>query len=158
MSRMVALVFKVLGISLVLMFLLDIFFVVADTISVNRRLESLALVMRDELSRNNCIPNDIRGLFINQLEEINNSSIVMVDYDWNLDHPVTVNGVTYPPINEENVKNYGDQLYLVIVAKMRPRSLMFTNPANNNGSFLASSVMEYDRTLVYSVPALRYLK
>lgn len=163
MHNMIATVFKVLGGSILIMFLLDVIFIVADTITVNNRIESISLVMQDELSRNNCIPDSIAPLFLNQLKEIQkNSNVVSQEADGivsNIDRDLTIDGVRYESVAESNVKNYGDKLTLVIQVKMQPQSLIFFKTASNNyGSFLGRKTFEYTMTYKYPVPALRYLK
>lgn len=159
MHRTVGTVFKVLGISIILMVIMDAVFVIADTIVVNNRIEALAVVMQDELSRNNAIPNDSATLFDNQLREVIENSNIATEINWNLNSAVTAESSTYPPINEANVKDYGELLTLAITVKMEPRSMMFfQNTSANDGSFLGTSIIEYTSEYIYKVPALRYLK
>lgn len=163
MHRTVGTVFKVLGISIVLMIVLDLVFVVVDTLTVNNRIESMAIVIQDELSRNNCIPDSIAPLFIEQIKSIKTKSKVMNQEAngliTNIDRDVTVDGVTYKALSEANVKEYGEELQLVIVATMEPKSVMFVRDAGNNeGSFLTKRVFSYQTEYEYTVPALRNLK
>jgi hypothetical protein len=160
-------VFKVLGISIILMLIMDLTFIVTDTITVNNRIESIAVVIQDELSRNNSVPDLIKPLFNEQLKSVGDRSNIVAKYAdgsplvrWNIDQGIVYNGVTYPPINQANVKQYGEKLKLVIQVKMQPNSLVFVRNSGNNGnSFIQrNKAIEYTRTYVYEVPALRYLK
>lgn len=158
MHNYVGLVFKVLGISIILMLILDMFYIVGDTLSVNNRVESTALVMQDELSRNNSIPNSIKPLFERQLNDIKSNSNVVKEVRTNMSNNLTIGGVNYPSVSESNIKDYGELLTLVIVVEMEPKSLLFRKQANSEGSFLERNVLSYTRTYKYQVPALRYLK
>jgi len=160
MHNFIGTVFKVLGISLILMLLMDVLLLTVDTITVNNRVESLSLIIRDELSRNNSIPDDIADLFDAQLRDIVNSSNVAVDYKWNLHDPIVVDGVTYGPIDSSHVKDYGEILELAIVVTMEPHFTMLLGAESKarGDTFFARAFFSYDRVYVYKVPALRYLK
>jgi hypothetical protein len=76
-----------------------------------------------------------------------------------MDRSITVDGVTYPAISEENVKDYGEELTLVVQVNMEPKSMVFyRDSASNGGSFLGRKPFNYTSTYIYTVPALRYLK
>lgn len=159
MHRTIGAVFKALGVSILLMILMDITFNVVDTVTVNNRITTLSTVMQDELSRHNSIPDDIAVLFKNQINDVVTNSNVATDIRWNIDESITVKGKTYPPINELNVQDYGKELTLVIVVRMQPNSLVFyRDPSQNSGGFLGKNIFQYDQVFTYKVPALRYLK
>jgi hypothetical protein len=160
MSKSVAMVFKVIIISILAMVALDGATMLIDTVTVNNRIDKTAGVISDELSRNNSIPNSIKDLFSSQIQSIVDRSTVAVEIKTNFDQTLTdKNGVQYSPINEDNVRDYGENIILAIQVKMNPHSLMFVkDPDKNNGSFLTTLGYEYTRTYTYSVPALRMLK
>lgn len=152
-------VFKVLGISIIMMIIMDVSLMVIDTITVKNRIETLSIVMQDELSRNNAIPDDIATLFDTQLREVVNKSNIATDIEWNLNGPKTAKGQTYPAINEANVVDYGELMHLVIRVKMEPHSILFyKDTKQNGGGFLGTNKLKYVDEYVYPVPALRYLK
>jgi hypothetical protein len=159
MHNTVGTIFKVLGISIIMMLLLDILYIVGDTLAVNSRVTSVAGVMQDEVSRNNCIPNSIKPLFISQLNTIKGSSNVVKGIKTNISNSLTVDGKTYDSLSESNVKGYGTLLTLIIQIEMEPKSLIvYKGAGQNNGSFLGRGAFTYTQTYKYQVPALRYLK
>lgn len=159
MPNAIGTVFKVLGISIILMLLLDMSYIVVDTLSVNNRVASVSEVMKNEISRNNCVPNSISPLFLQQLNDIKSSSNVVKAVRTNISNNITVDGQTYSALSEANVKDYGTLLTLIIQVDYEPHSLMFYKSAGqNSGSFLGRTSFNYTQTYKFQVPALRYLK
>lgn len=160
MNKGVAGVFKLIIISILAMVILDAGTMIVDTLTVNNRITKQSSVISDELSRNNCIPDSIKDLFTAQINSIVTKSNVAVDIQTNFDQTITdASGTQYTPINEDNVREYGENIVLAIQVTMRPHSLMFVkDPSTNDGSFLKTLGYEYTRTYTYSVPALRMLK
>lgn len=164
MHRMLATIFKVLGISIILMFLLSLVLNVADIITVNRRVEAVSVILQQELEENDCIPTALASTFQTQLNNIVANSSVAYKIDWNLDNSLTdKNGQLAQPIDQNSISqyniNYGDQLELVIKVYMQPHFLaFFSNPSTNGGSYLGQEPFSYVDTYSWTVPALRYLK
>lgn len=158
MHRMVSLVFKVLGISLVLMLALDLFTLVVDTINVNNKINTLAIVIRDEMSRNNSIPDRVISVFDQQINRIIENSSGAVGYRTNFYNDLTINGRTYSSVNEANARDYGELMHLVIQVEMAPRILFLGGLDNQNTTPLRIGSFSYTQDYVYEVTALRYLK
>lgn len=160
MHRFVGTVFKVIGLSVIMMLIMDLVLIVSDTVTVNNRIEALSLVIQDELSRHNAVHGDIGPMFDKQLKEIVENSNIAKDVKWNWNDIVTINGVSYGPINENHARNYGDIIDLVITVEMEPKFFMIlgTSSQQSGGKFLGRGTFSYTREYHYKVPALRYLK
>lgn len=160
MHRYVGTVFKVLGISIIMMAVLDTSLVVFDTISVHSKVSSMSWIMQNELAKNNCIPNSIKPTFQNQLQTIVNNSSVASNVKTNMNGAVTLGNTRYESVAESSVGNYGDIKPLVVSVEMSPTKVLFnTNQGNrNNGSLLSKTRFTYTLNFVYYVPCLRYLK
>lgn len=161
MHRMVGTVFKFIGISIIVMLLMDVSLYVIDRVTVNNRINSAMKVIEDELARNNCIPDDIAPMLDNSLKSIVAKSNTAVDIKWNLNTSEQSKGVTYQPINAANVKQNGEMAYLVVKVKFRVKSIMFDMDGQGEEGIkskfkegFATVVNEY----VSPVPMLRYLK
>lgn len=160
MVNYVAIIFKVLFLSIMMMIIMDLSLVVADTLSVNNRLNSIQMTMKHELAKNNSIPDTIRPLFEEQLDDTVENSNVASRYTSNLNRSISIDGVTYPAVNEANVQDYGSLLKLVVVVEMKPRSiLLFTKkPELNDDSMLKVGTATFYLRKIDDVPALRFLK
>ncbi|HBG5344060.1 TPA: hypothetical protein KQG29_001424 [Clostridioides difficile] len=160
--RPVWLVFKVLAFSMVLMTLLNIGIVFVDTLSVYTKLEPLAVVIQNEVSRNNCVPKAITPLFEKQLNAVVEQSSVATKIVSNIKNNVTIENKQYPAIDEEHVKDYGDIQTLAISVTMQPAGISMVEHGgadNNDGSLLFKrNDFEYPLNFIYQVPCLRYLK
>lgn len=159
MPKLVLTVFKVLGISIILMLIFDTSLVVMDTLSVHNKVTSISTVMQNEISRNNCVPNGLQDLFKGQLNKIVVDSNVATKVGSNLNGSLKIGNTTYSSLAESNVGNYGDIKNLAISITMSPTRVLYVrNRAKSGGTFLTKSRYTYNMTYVYSVPCLRYLK
>jgi hypothetical protein len=160
MNRMVWVVFKVLGVSIVLMLIMDVLFLVIDTVTVNNRVVNLASTMQNELARNNCIPDDSAILFLGKLNDIQLRSNMVGGIKTNLADSITINGRQFQSVSENNVSFYGEISTLVIRVEMRVASLLFyKNSKDGSGNFLSrDNFLSYNLTYIYDVPSLRFLK
>ena len=157
---MLALVFKILGISIILMLLMEASLQVIDTVTVNNRVDATMRIMEDELARNNCIPDDIAPMLDKSLHDIIKKSATAVDIKWNLDTSEQVKGTTYQPINSANVRQNGEIAYLVVKIKYQRRSIMFDMDGKGDGAkskYKENFLTKIDEKVV-PVPMLRYLK
>ena len=157
MERLVGFVFKFIGLSLIFMLTLDTSFIIVDTINVHSRMMSISNMMQNEIARNNCIPNASAGLFNTQINQVVENSVVATAYTTNIDTSSTVNGNVYAPINESNVKDYGEIQTLAMNVTMNPATLYFANNTVKGLQRIQSDVT-YNLSYVYPVPCLRYLK
>lgn len=160
MHNTIATVFKVLGVSIILMLIMEVSLQVVDTVTVNNRVESTMRIMQDELARNNCIPDDIAPMLDKNLRDAISKSKTAVDIKWNLDTSEKVDGVAYQPINSANVKQNGEIAYLVVKIKYQRRSIMFNMDGSGEGikSKFKDNMFTVVDSKVIPVPMLRYLK
>lgn len=161
MHKVVLLVFKVIGISIIIMLLADVSFYIVDRKTAYSRMDDVAATIQDTLSRNNSIPTALAGLYEEEFKDIVDHSNVVTKIEWNLNQSMSTSKLASPapPINEDGVQPYGSKLYLVIRVTYKPSSILFTKKANSNGSFI-SRINLPDQTVdyVYEAPALRNLK
>lgn len=161
MHKLPAFVFKLLGLSIVLMFLLDTTLVVVETISVHSRVLNVAGTMQNEIARNNCMPTDLRVMFNEQLSGIVESSRVAADdFKTNMNMDLPRDSKTYRSLSEDNPASYGDIIPLLIEINMRP-SVVYLNTRGDNRAedgLITKGYMSYTLSYSYSIPCLRYLK
>ncbi len=162
MHNLVASVFKILGISIISMAVLDTSLVVVDTLSVHNKIVAQSNVMQNEIARNNCVPNTIEPLFTSQLNSVVSQSNIATGVKSNLNGNVTIDGTSYNSIGEDNVKDYGETQTLAISVEMSPTRIAGVGrgqAGSNDGSFLTKKRgFKYNLDYVYTVPCLRYLK
>ena len=160
MHKMVGVVFKVLMLSTIILMLFNLAFIVFDTTTVRSRVESLSLVMQDELTRNNSMPSDMVDLFNKQLTTIMDRSNIVTGLQTNMTAPITVDGVTYPSLDK--AREYGDLMTLVIKVDLEPHGLQYVKNKSDVGSggngALKWASYNYTSVFKYEVPALRVLK
>jgi hypothetical protein len=151
MHRLPLTVFKILGLSLVLMFLLDTTLVAIDTININSRVTNIAGVMQNEIARHNCMPDELRVLFEGQLEDIVDRSLVATGFRHNMADDLS-------PLN---AMDYGEIATLEISVDMAPTRVFFANGgsrAGQEGPLLGRQILNYTLNYTYHIPCLRYLK
>jgi len=154
---MVGVVFKVLAISLVLMFMMNVSIVVIDTLTVYNRVQSLMGILQKEVVNNNCLRDGAKQYMKDKLESIKKGSDVVKDFETNFDSQLVVDGVTYDSIGESNVKNYGETLDIVIKINFSA-NVFFPYQKGTDSGMVRSTTVNYSLTMKDTVPALRYLK
>lgn len=164
MHRTSWVVFKVLIISVGLMIIMDLSLMVIDYVTVSVRIGAIGEDMRNELSKNNCIPDDVADMYDTLLHDVAlRSNLVPDDADsiiWNHTDTINYDGTSFEPINEENAGDYGSGLSLAIVVTYQPHSLMFSNK-DNDPSLLTKkegTAFQFDQLSQFNTVALRYLK
>lgn len=161
MHNMIGSVFKILGMSIILMLLLDTTFTVVDTVNVRSRVKDVETVLKYELSKHNALPDEIAQTLESQLQDIVANSQIATRYRWNYNSTINTYGESYTPINEANVKNYGEELEYIIQIDMRLDALITggqtITPGGSNFDVAEEGIIYVD-TYSDVVPALRYLK
>lgn len=157
MHKMIANVFKILGMSLILMFLLDMSLLAIDSINVNSRVTSLANVIQNEVARNNCLPDSLSLMFRGQLEQIVENSNVATSVETNFTNNLSVDGSgIIPTIAQTNPGNYGDLVTVAIKVRMSPWRIVMGRSAYSMNK--VRDGLGYNLTYLYHTPCLRYLK
>lgn len=163
MHKFVALTFKILGLSLVFMLLLDTGLTVFQTVSVYNKVSTLTGLMQNEVAKNNCMPDTLADMFEVQLQRVvDDVSPITRGYKSNMTETVTSNdGTRYPSLSPDNTKQYGEITELYVAITMRPSFLIWRPAAGNtaNQSLLSRAVnLDYDLEFTYHIPCLRYIK
>lgn len=147
--------------SIILMLLLDTTLTVVDTLNVRSRVKDVENTLKYELAKNNAIPDEIARTLEAQLQDIVDKSQIATRYRWNWNDTINTYGQTYTPINEANVKDYGEELEYIIQIDMRLDAIVtggqIITPGGDNFDVVEEGIIYVDS---YSeiVPALRYLK
>lgn len=158
MQRFPIIIFKILAMSLLLMFTLDTTLVLIDTVSVHSRMMNLSGVMVNEIARNNSMPESAREMFELQLQEVVNNSKVANSYSTNMSTNKVYNGETYTSLDGGNAKDYGELADLYIEVEMEPTKIYFNTDNPNNGGLLGKTSYKYKMVYTYRVPCLRYIR
>lgn len=159
---MVLTVFKVIIITIFASVIYSTVNNIADATTVKNRMDALALLMQDEISRNNGMPDAVVGMFNEQLQSIDERSSVAIRYRTNMTEDVEYNGKVYPALS--NTGEYGDLMPLIIQYRMVPTFFTYRNNAKaserTEGFESSMNRIGYGYTLTFSVdvPALRNLK
>lgn len=157
MHKMIATVFKLLGMSLIFMFLLDMSLLAVDSLNVNSKVTSIAGTMQNEVARNNCMPDSLSLMFRGQLQSIVDQSNVATEVKTNLTgNLVTETGGVFQSISQDNPGEYGDLIPMVIEVNMSPWRIVMGKTALSMSK--VRDGMDYKLTYVYHTPCLRYLK
>lgn len=161
MHNVVASIFKIIGMSLILMLLLDTIFTVVDTLNVRSRVQDVESILKYELAKNNAIPDEMGQLLDAKLQDIVEDSKIATRYRWNWQSTINTYGKSYTPINEANVRDYGEEIEYVIQLDMRVQLFTFggqTVTPNGDNFNRAEQGIIYVSTYSDVVPALRYLR
>lgn len=161
MHRMVAFIFKLIGISIMAMILFDTSIMLVDAFTTNDRIQAQALLMQQEIARNNYLPDKARSAFIGVkstdttigygFEHILELSNVYEKIEFNGDKDI--GGAK--ALNE--VKDYGDFHILRINAEIDPWHYYFTGVVNN-GNGIRQVRSTGNISYIYYIPCLRYIK
>lgn len=154
MHKVVSWVFKFIGISILLMILLDVSLMIFDAYTTNSRIQAQAALMQTELAKNNYLPDDAVAVFQGDATSqsgfysISERSRVYGDITFKvMDGNTECNGT-------DNIGNYGDFRTLVIEADFNPWGYVISS----NVSHIAKNTTNSKITYRYTVPCLRYLK
>lgn len=158
---MVAFVFKLIGVAIVVMILFDTSLMLVDAFTTNDRIQAQALLMQQEIARNNYLPDKARENFIGAestdstvgygFEHILELSNVFTEIEFN--GTEDIGGAK--ALN--TVKEYGDFHILRIDAKINPWHYYFTGVVNN-GVGIRETRSVGMISYIYYIPCLRYIK
>lgn len=156
MHRVVAWVFKFIGISIMLMILMDTGIMLADAFTTNGRIQAQANLMQMEIAKNNYLSDEAANAFVGTsssgstvgtgFKRIVELSKVYKEIKFN-------SGAVTGSVSE--VKNYGDYHVLKITATINPWHYYFSGHVNGGIRKIAK-----ESTIVYTftIPCLRYMK
>lgn len=166
MAKTIWLVFKIIGLSIILMVVMDISLMVMDYVTINSRINAIANDMRTELRENNCIPDSIAPAFDEELKKVGERSLLVphesdaITWNWKTDITNSQTGQTFNAVSESNVVDYGETLDLIILVKVKPHSILFTSGDKKHTNIVKQTNDRFVFKLPYitSTFALRYLK
>jgi hypothetical protein len=175
MSSLVGFVFKIIGLSMILLVLLMTTITVVDTLTTTSRIMAMSELVQQEVARNNGLSNEAHTMFNTLLDGIVglSTSFVMseiVDFDNNVNGTVlrapriaASPGTPERPIQWGNTwGNYGEILQFAIRADYDLFGWFIGNRNAATGQVTVGITPEpaVTNTLVwnFSVPCLRYMK
>lgn len=161
MHKMVAFVFKLIGVAMIVMILFDTSLMLVDAFTANDRIQAQALLMQQEIARNNYLSDKARVNFIGEkstddtigygFEHILELSNVFTDIDFNGTEDIGAAKAL------NTIKDYGDFHILRIDAKINPWHYYFTGVVNN-GAGIREVRSVGKISYIYYIPCLRYIK
>lgn len=165
MHKMVAFIFKLIGISIMAMIIFDTSLMLVDAFTTNDRIQAQALLIQQEVARNNYLSDGAREVFEGKkstevsegqgygfahIEELSN---VYVSIKFNGDEDFQGGEIK----SLSTIKDYGDFHTLVIKAEINPWHYFFSGVVNNGTGIRevrSAGIINY----VYYIPCLRYIK
>lgn len=169
MDKLIATTFKILFLSILLMFLLDTSLLIVELVSVHSKVSSITSLMQTEIARNNCMPTDMGQGFRAYLNDIADTSRIMIGKEDIVENftggSLTIDGKTYPSLSatdSRNIGDYGDLVTLAVEVTVHPDFAYMTKPQDRTGEDMSwlkrRGAMDYTLKYIYTVPCLRYLK
>lgn len=156
MHNIVSSVFKVVGLSLILMLVLQVALFLLDVSNCTTRIQSVVGLMSTEVARNNCLlgvtettaTSTTNNTFAQLLEKaVDGSEYFKYNHSKNSD--------VFKDLSETNIKQYGDIAEIKIVYDLQP-FWVNTDDTVIAGALNQSSTIEI--TFESTVPCLRYIK
>lgn len=148
-NRTIITVFKVLGMSVILMVVLDTALMMFDAFSTLNKIQTVADTIQQDISRQNCLTTQAETIFDTALSDLDARSNVFSNI------VIKKTGLA-DSLSPTNVKNYGDLHKLEITAQVHP--LVYSIQGTTTDSWLKEVALFYEMKFEYDVPCLRYLK
>ena len=175
LHRTVAFVFKLIGITIVLLIVSDTVVMLGDAYMTNARIQAQANLMQQEIAKNNYLSESATHTFEQQLTQIDGLSNVYgnipsggvsttptggirINSDYaafkisSTSNDEIIADIGEVPDEVSDVKNYGDYHVLIIEADFNPWHYYYSGGEIKRTS--SSSHIHY----YYTIPCLRYLK
>lgn len=167
MHKLVITVFKIIGMSMILMFLLDVSASIIDAYNVYMKVSNVGNLMQNEVARHNGLPEgEMADTFANLLIDIAEHSRMVNGIASNFESgetssevEVKFNSGDYQGYEclTDSIKDYGEMWDITIRAKMDLVSYVFPN--NGRATDMRKNTgIESVMIFTYKVPCLRYLK
>lgn len=156
MHRVVAWVFKFIGISIMLMILFDTGLVITDAFITNGRIQAQANLMQLELAKNNYLSEEAMDTFEGYYVDYDDGTHEGAGLQNVVGLSKVYTDITFNRKELKEIKNYGDYHTLKIDATFTPWHYYFSGVVNGEGfkKIMGESVIHY----VFTVPCLRYIK
>lgn len=152
MHKVISWVFKFMGISIILMLLLDTSLMLFDIVTTTNRIQSQASFMQMELAKNNYISEEANTIFEGTEDTdgfafISAKSRVFDNIAYN-----------YQDLDKAEIGQYGDFKTLRITADFNPWGYIISPKIYANADKGLKEVHHGNVEFTYTVPCLRYLK
>ena len=159
MDKLVSTVFKILGASLILMFLLDTSLMVIEVISVHSKVSNIMGMVQMEVAKNNCMPEKMAEGFEKYFTDNLVESKLAPEFRTNFKQ--TGHFTDEEALAESAAGEYGQFKKVKVEVLIHPAYIYFG--ARNEGNSSANTLYRENPTDVlltyeYTVPCLRYLK
>lgn len=159
MDRLVSTVFKILGASLILMFLLDTTLTLVEVISVHTKVSNIMGLVQMEVARNNCMPEEMADGFEQYFTDNLKESRLVPSFTTNFRE--TGAHTDEEALAESSAGEYGQFKKVKVDVLIHPSYVYFgaRNAGNSSANVLyKDNPTDIILTYEYSVPCLRYLK
>lgn len=161
--RSILLVFKTIALTMIIIVVADLFLTVTDVFNVNKQVNSLATSIKAEVRSNNAIPEDMAESIDEQLKDIAKRSLTVsknpnaIRWNWKTSTSDD-EGNVYEPINEDNVKDYGESIDIHIQVDFAPKLNLFQTRKGQGTQNVTTDLITKTQDYVYPVIGLRNLK
>lgn len=154
---MVSFVFKLIGISIMAMIIMDTSIMLVDAFTTNGRVQAQANLMEQEIAKNNYLPATAATTFYGYYTEYPDGTSEGTGFAYIEGLSNVYTDITFNDEELLEVKNYGEYQTLKIDATINPWHYYFSGVVRNGEGIRkveSTSVIHY----VYTIPCLRYLK
>lgn len=167
MHRLVATTFKLLALSMLLMFTLDTSLILIEVFSVHSKVTNVMSIIQTEVARNNCLPYGIGEKYDTYIKntlagsgtQTNSRILTKNDIHTNFENTIVINGKRYEALTPENAGEYGDFLDVGVQVTIHPAYVYFNLKRQEDITWLKRGEdMGINLMYTYQVPCLRYLK
>lgn len=160
MEKMVSTVFKILGASIILMFLLDTSLMLIEVISVHSKVSNIMGMVQMEVAKNNCMPDEMADGFEKYFIENLTESKLSPEFTTNFRKTGAYNDEE--ALAESAAGEYGQFKRVKVDVLIHPSYVYFANKGGSSSTRVNSLVRGNPTDIVlsyeYTVPCLRYLK
>lgn len=139
------------------MIIFDTSMMLLDAFTTNGRIQAQAMLMQQELAKNNYLSDTALEVFYGETVVHQNGTHSGYGLNYIADVSKVYTSITLNDAELKEVKEYGDYHVLKITAQINPWHYYFTGVVNN-GEGIGRSAFIGTIEYVYYVPCLRYIK
>lgn len=166
MNKMVAIVFKTIAITVIMLVICDLCFFIFKAYALNQRIESIMVTMQQEVSKNNYLPEDTYSMYEGMLKDLitqfntGGSEFIRginINYSHNCDfNPDLSSGLTFSK-KLNTPADYGDIAVIEIKVSINAATWYIDSSKDNTLDQYNRRIVTKDLTYTYQVPCLRYI-
>lgn len=154
MHRMVSFVFKMIGITMVMLIVADTAFMLSDAYITNGRVQAQANLMQMEIAKNNYMSDAAIELFKGEVITNAVGETTGTGFEYICHLSKVYQRIDFNEDDVKQVKDYGDYHTLVITATITPWHYYTAGRMDTIQRVERTSEVNY----TYTIPCLRYLK